>query len=164
MANAYAFPLISDKIFHRPSDLAIMDRYKQFQNLFDQAIKGQIPREVIIHHKLSAYDRSQSFKGPIRILMDADCGSSCESAISFFESLPNSKTVGEKMAGSVHFGNTGALWLRNSNILVQLATQHHEFADLRFVEKIGWTPQIPVRAGFDAMDTALEGIADTLKR
>lgn len=91
---------------------------------------------------------------PIYILMDADCGSSCESTINSFELNPNTRLVGENTAGYVHFGNNGSVFLNNSGVMLQFAASYNSYIDGRFIEKTGISPQIKAAPSSDALDVA----------
>lgn len=100
----------------------------------------------------SDFDLEKSIKKPIYILIDAECGSSCESSTDFFENNPLVKTVGENTAGYVHFGNNGNVFLKNSGINLKMATSFNSYVDGRFIEKTGIKPKIQVPSGKDALD------------
>lgn len=91
---------------------------------------------------------------PIYILMDADCGSSCESTINSFELNPNTRLVGENSAGYVHFGNNGVVFLGHSGIMLQFAVSYNSYVDGRFIEKAGINPHVRVTPGKNAMEAA----------
>jgi hypothetical protein len=74
---------------------------------------------------------------------------------SFITYFPNVKKVGTNTKGQVHFGNVGKLILRNSGIIVQLATSYNMYFDRRFIEKVGIAPDIYITDDQDAMNVAI---------
>lgn len=122
------------------------------------AIAGKIPKEKYDNwgssRSMTNFDLNKSVKKPIYILMDANCASSCESTIDFFEFNPLVKTVGENTAGYIHFGNNGLVVLKNSGIKVNVAMSYSGYKDRRFLEKVGLTPQLKVPSGEDALEYA----------
>lgn len=137
--------------------------YNEWHDRYLQAKSGKLDPEITFKIPSVEPDLSRVFKGPIRILMDAECGSSCESTVEALELHPSVKTVGENTTGYVHFGNMGRMWLRRSNVIGAIPTQRYEFLDGRFVEKVGYAPDIPVSAGMDAMEIALKDIVEELR-
>lgn len=100
------------------------------------------------------FNSQKGYAKPIYILVDAECESSCESAVEAFEMHPHAVTVGENTGGFVHFGNMGFIILPYSKIKIQMATDFWKFKDGRFVEGTGYTPTIRVPAGSDALEIA----------
>lgn len=100
------------------------------------------------------FEYAKSIKKPIYILIDAGCASSCESTTDFFEFNTLVKTIGERTAGYIHFGNNGEVFLKNSGIILQMAVSYNQYYDGRFIEKVGITPKIQVPPGKDAMSYA----------
>ena len=84
--------------------------------------------------------------------MDAECGSSCEFVVSGFQWHDYVKTVGENTNGTFHFSNTGLAILPNSKIRVNIPSQYSEYFDQRFIERVGFTPDIKVSGGEDAYE------------
>ncbi len=100
----------------------------------------------------SRLDPITGFKKPIYILMDSECGSSCEFTIAAFEWHPYVKRVGENTRGTFHFSNAAIAVLPNSKFKVMIPTQHSEYFDKRFIERVGFSPDIKVESGKDALD------------
>ncbi len=161
--NNYGFRILISRLNGSEPSEDITKTYDEWKARYDMAVNGELDSEEIIRNPDIPVDLEKVFKGPIRLLVDGECGSSCESTVDSFELHPNAKTVGENTAGFVHFGNLGRLWLRNSNLLIDIPTQRFTIDDGRFVEKVGYVPKIPVAAGINAMDIALEDIARTLE-
>ncbi len=131
---------------------------KDFENKRDRAYRGE---KVPFHDASIQNERKPdaalppiSMNIPIYILMDSDCGSSCESTINSFELNPNVRLVGENTAGYVHFGNNGAVFLNHSGVMLQFAASYNSYIDGRFIEKIGIPPHFPTAPGTDALETA----------
>jgi hypothetical protein len=101
------------------------------------------------------YPNPKMFQGPIYILTDKRCGSSCESSIDVFDPMPSVKRVGQSTAGTLHFGNIGKLLLPHSRVIVQIPTHANIFRDNRFTEKVGFAPHINVKDGEDALTKLL---------
>jgi hypothetical protein len=100
------------------------------------------------------HDQMKPVGKKIYILVDADCASSCESTVDFFESYPEVVLVGENTAGYIHFGNNGIVILKNSGIELRMGTSYNSYVDGRFIEKKGIAPKIQVTTGGDAMQSA----------
>lgn len=130
--------------------------YKEQWDLIQKAKTPKTPQEEKIVIDQSKLNLSKVFSHPIRLLIDSECESSCENTVAFFENHPNSKTVGENTAGSIHFGQVGTVWLKNSNVFVDIPTKIYNYSDKRFIEKKGYVPNIPVSSGKDAYKIALE--------
>jgi C-terminal processing protease CtpA/Prc len=133
--------------------------YEEWNSRYQRALMGELPPEDIIEISKAFFDARKVFRGPIKILVDAECGSSCESTLEFFESHPSAESIGQRTGGYVHFGNLGRLWLRKSNLFVGIPTQQHVYLDGRFIEKMGYEPSIIVAPGTDALNVALEEVA-----
>lgn len=131
----------------------------KFLEFYKKAKRNEVPSEDSIKISYETQVQGQPFVRPVYILVDAGCASSCESLLEFFESNPNVRTVGEPTAGSVHFGNMGVLILPASQVIVQMATDFWRYKDGRFIEKIGYKPQVSVsQSGVDALSIALREI------
>jgi hypothetical protein len=140
----------------KPVPKYLMDLKEDFVSKRDRAAKGEPVSldESEGTEVFEDFDLAKSVQKPIYILMDADCGSSCESTIDAFEYNPLVKTVGENTSGYVHFGNNGLVILKNSGVEIQMAMSYNSYVDGRFVEKKGLTPKIKVPSGADAMKYA----------
>lgn len=119
---------------------------------YKKAASGEFPPEIIRTDK-GLGKRSEPITGyckDIYILMDGSCGSSCEFTIAAFEWHSSVKRVGENTNGTFHFSNTGLIVLPNSKIKVIIPTQYSEYYDRRFIERVGFSPDIKVQSGEDA--------------
>jgi C-terminal processing protease CtpA/Prc len=91
--------------------------------------------------------------------MDRGCASACEGGLARFLSHPYVKTYGTNTQGGIHYGDTVPLVLPHSGVVVAIPTTFRAFADDRFLEKIGYTPDVPVEDGHDALEEALQDLA-----
>ena len=132
----------------------LVDEFNRAEREYKRAQSGQIAEMFILTGK-GGGSRSEpvtGFKKPIYILMDAECGSSCEFVVSGFQWHDYVKTVGENTNGTFHFSNTGLAILPNSKIRVNIPSQYSEYFDQRFIERVGFTPDIKVSGGEDAYE------------
>jgi C-terminal processing protease CtpA/Prc len=151
--NCFDSWIRQDLAENKPPSQYIVDLKSQYMQMRDNVLAGK-PPENQQPDDSTDFDYSKSIKKPIYILIDAHCGSSCESSTDAFEFNKLVKTVGERTAGYVHFGNNGNLFLKNSGINVQMAISYNRYFDGRFIEKVGMEPKIKVPTGSDAMDFA----------
>lgn len=91
-----------------------------------------------------------AFKGKVYVLIDAKCGSSCESTLEALLWNPNVITVGENTRGLIHFTEQGYLTLPKSHIALSIPTKYNEYEE--FIEKIGHKPMLEVPSGQDALE------------
>lgn len=130
----------------------VINKLVRSKESYSLSLKGQLPTEFIRTDKGtgSRSDPITGYKKPIYILMDRSCGSSCEFTIAAFEWHNHVKRVGENTSGTFHFSNAGMAILPNSKIKVKIPTQYSEYYDRRFIERIGFEPDIKVSPGDDA--------------
>lgn len=130
----------------------LLKEFEDSQEQYKLALSGQLPQEYIRTGKGGGKrsDPITGFKKPIYILMDRVCASSCEFTIAAFEWNEYVKRVGENTNGTFHFSNSGMVILPNSKFKVNIPTQYSEYYDQRFIERIGFTPDVKVSAGDDA--------------
>jgi hypothetical protein len=100
-----------------------------------------------------------AFHGPIAILVDAACASSCESSLVVLREHPKARVFGERTAGYIHFGNVGRVTLPRSHVRVNIPTKYDEFPNGKLYDKIGFEPDVAITPGSDAFAAALEWIA-----
>jgi C-terminal processing protease CtpA/Prc len=132
----------------------LFNEFDNAEKYYDLALKGEVATEKIRTGKGSG-NRLNPITGytkPIYLLMDGVCGSSCEFTIAAFEWHSYVKRVGESTNGTFHFSNSGIAVLPNSKIKVMIPSQYSEYFDRRFIERIGFTPDIPVKSGDDAYE------------
>jgi C-terminal processing protease CtpA/Prc len=104
----------------------------------------------------TAYSAASGFSGKIAVLVDAECDSSCESTLGYLKFHPKLKVVGENTAGYFHFGNLGAVYLPNSRVTVMMASDFWKLRNGEYLENIGYSPDVRVRSGQDAMSAAID--------
>lgn len=138
-------------------NVAINDSIRELQSLYDQAKSGSITQEVVDHldHKRKRPGSNKKYSGKIYILGDADCGSSGESTLDALRSIQNAKFVGENTAGVLQFGNVGKIVLPRSKIQIQMGTQFVRYRDNQMVETVGFSPDIRVPPGNNALVWAI---------
>ena len=132
----------------------MLDELDRAEKNYNRALNGQIADMQILTGKGggSRTEPVTGFKKPIYILVDAECGSSCEFVVAGFQWHNFAKTVGENTNGTFHFSNTGLAILPNSKIRVNIPSQYSEYFDERFIERVGFTPDIKLSAGEDAYE------------
>ena len=97
----------------------------------------------------------KAFQGPVAILVDAACVSSCESSLEVLRQNPRAKVFGERTAGFLHFGNVGTMVLPRSGIVVHVPTKYDEYPGGKIYDKVGFEPDVAVPSGHDALDVAM---------
>lgn len=140
-----------------PSDLYAY--LLEFRENFNSAVEHKISDTDTLNFKGRLKGDaflSKHFNGNIYILADAACGSSGETVLGGLKTLKNSTFIGENTAGVVHSRNNGKIVLPNSKIQVQMGTRFVKYLDNRFIEKIGYKPDVSVPKGTDALEFTLE--------
>ncbi len=132
----------------------LVDEFNRAEKEYKRAQSGQIADMFILTGKGggSRTEPVTGYKKPIYILVDAECGSSCEYVVAGFQWHNYAKTVGENTNGTFHFSNTGLAILPNSKIRVNIPSQYSEYFDQRFIERVGFTPDIKLSSGEDAYE------------
>jgi C-terminal processing protease CtpA/Prc len=105
-----------------------------------------------------------AFGGPIAILVDAGCKSSCESSLVVLRGHPKARVFGERTGGFIHFGNLGRVTLPHSRVRVNIPTKYDEFPGGKLYDKIGFEPDVVLPPGSDEFAMALEWIAKNVSR
>jgi hypothetical protein len=159
--NSDLLQILFAKLSGQPVADDLVDDYQGFLNEFKLSAAGKIPKPPPVVALPFSFVPAKVFKGPIRILVDANCASSCEWTVMFFERHPNAKLVGERTFGAFHFDNVGYAWLPNSHLLVGMPTISYAFdsGHSLYLERKGFAPDILVPPGSDALDYALKDIA-----
>jgi hypothetical protein len=160
--NTLGVAILKQKFTNKPHK-QLDGYYKEYLDLLKKAQTGNLPTIEETKRKLASVDVKHVFPGPIRILVDSECESGCESIIEFLEKHSNTKTVGENSAGLVHFGQIGTLWLENTNLFVDISTRSFKYDDGRFVEKVGYRSAILIANEKDALDVAIKDLAHELE-
>lgn len=120
-----------------------------------KATDGSMPTLDIENLGSEPVDLSRAIVSPVYVLIDRNCGSSCELTLESLENLPSVVTVGENTTGVVQYGNVGALYLPASHIVIRMPTQGSKYYDHRQIEKIGYSPKWRVPSNTDALDFTL---------
>jgi len=159
-SNHWAWSILRLKNLGRPVPEYMKQRREEILNWMERAENGEFPKNYIEHLPEVELDRRQVFSPPVFVLIDRGCASSCETTLQVLEQLPQRILVGENTMGAVEFGDMGRVVLPNSRVSVSLSTMNVEFRDGRRVEKVGYAPTLPVRAGGDALVAALDAVAE----
>lgn len=120
----------------------------------------RIPAEngdmVIVREDLliPQWNPERGYTKPIYILTDRGVMSSAEMFIARMRHHPMVKLVGENTRGGEVYGNCVNGYAPNSNIRLMVGMDYREMEQANF-ETNGFTPDIPVTDGADAMDVAL---------
>lgn len=96
------------------------------------------------------------FRGPIAVLVDAACASSCESTVRALQGHPEARVFGERTAGYVQFGDAGELRLPHSGVEVAIPTRFHEYPDGASYDRVGFEPDAAVAPGQDAFASGMD--------
>lgn len=150
--NRYVVDLMNIKYDGQKVPDYLVRELKESKERYLKAAQKEIPPELIRTDKGTGnrFTPITGYKKPIYILMDRSCGSSCEFTIAAFEWNKYVKKVGENTNGSFHFSNAGTAVLPNSKFRVIVPSQYNEFYDQRFIERIGFSPDVKVPSGEDA--------------
>lgn len=152
-ANRFNIEMINRKADHQEIPSYLVNDFNESKNKYENAIEGKIPSEIIRTNKgldKGSFDFGPGYKKPIYVLMDRVCGSSCEFTIAALEKHTKLKKIGENSSGTFHFSNAGIAVLPHSKIKIMIPSQYNEYYDNRFIERIGFTPDIKVPEGKDA--------------
>jgi C-terminal processing protease CtpA/Prc len=96
----------------------------------------------------------KAFHGPVAVLVDSGCASSCETTLQALRRHPGARVFGERTGGNVNFGEVGSLILPNSRVEVSIPTKYFQFPEDRLVDKIGFDPDVAVPPKQDAFEAA----------
>ena len=114
-------------------------------------------------------DRSQAgyggkwrrdYPGLVVVLLDSGCESSCEHSLEFFQQMPRVVFVGQNSGGAIHYADVGRIVLPESGITVFVATTYYDYHDGRGLEREGYPPDVRVRSGNDALESAVRYLED----
>lgn len=155
VANVFWLEMQKLSSLGKPVPNYITGNYQEMVSYRDKALQGLVLPLQVDSFGSEKVNLSRAFQSPIYVLIDRNCGSSCELTLEALEKLPSVQTVGENTTGVVQFGNVGALYLPNSHLVIRMPTQGAVYADGRLVEKIGYSPKWKVPPGTDALDYTL---------
>jgi hypothetical protein len=119
--------------------------------------------EAVEDYGRAVVDPAKAFNGPIVILVDAGCGSSCESTMNALRMHPRARVVGERTAGYVHFGDVGVVVLPHSRIRTKIPTKYTEYEGGVNYDKVGMPVDVALPPGTDGLQAALACAAGTCK-
>lgn len=153
--NQWKLQILWKRLDKKPVPSYFRKRLREKMREFARAKRSLPPDEETFVMEYRSQVTRPKFEGRIIVLIDAECASSCETIVEFFENAPNVILAGENTAGAVHFGNPGALVLPNSQLMAQIPSDHWRYRDGRSLERIGHQPKIRVNAGEDALDAAM---------
>lgn len=154
------------KLKQRSKDIPsyVQARYDKAMENFKLAENKKIePENIVLGREAKPFSHKKAFTKPILVLIDKECVSSCESTLEALMLHPYAKTLGENSGGFLHFGNIGYMVLPNSQIEVKIATDFWTYKDGRYLEGIGYTPNVLVPSGQDALDSAKKQLETLLK-
>lgn len=98
---------------------------------------------------------TRPYHGKRFILIDRECGSTCEATILLFKKIPKIKLIGENSSGTYGYGNAGRLVLPKSKIILQVPTRAFVHPKSIYEEKRGLIPDIKTSRE-EALKSALE--------
>ncbi|MCB0370779.1 MAG: hypothetical protein KDD45_15480 [Bdellovibrionales bacterium] len=156
LANTFRLKIQNQIDVGQTPSIYLNETYQTILDFRRKSIDGLIPDLDIETFGSMPVDLSQSFTSNVYLLIDRNCGSSCELTLEALENLSSVITVGENTTGVVQFGNVGSLYLPSSHIVVRIPTQGAIYTDQRQIEKIGYSPKWNVPSGLDALDYALD--------
>lgn len=158
MANA--FWIKSQKLHLQKKEVPsyLLNQFQEMRKYYDKSLNGLIDPMEIEEQGPQPFNPLNSFQEPLYVLIDRDCGSSCELTLEALESLPNVITVGENTGGVLQYGNLGGLYLKKSHLVLNIPTQGTVYHDGRIVEKVGYYPDIEVPSGMDALEVLMNNL------
>lgn len=145
--------------FNKSQANLLHDWKKESEDILDKVLNGALPKvRITPEEPLDTHWKFTGFRTPIYILIDGNCGSSCESSVDAFDYNPYAKKIGRSTSGTVHFGNIALLYLPHSLLAVQTPTHANFYRDGRFIEKSGIKPDIEVPESKDAYQFLIEKV------
>jgi hypothetical protein len=163
LANAMKIRMLKLKQRGQEIPSFVQARYDKAIENFRLAENKELEAEdIVFGREAKPFNAKKAFTKPILVLIDKECVSSCESTLEALLLHPYTKTLGENSGGFLHFGNIGYLVLPNSQIEVKIATDFWVYKDGRYLEGIGYTPNI-LTTGQNALDKAKKQLETILK-
>ncbi len=158
LANAFWLQKQNYEINNQTPPEYLLQEYINMKGYLTKSLNNEIPwLETEISTKFTP-NFEFLFNKNIYVLIDRECGSSCELTLEALENHPYAHTVGESTAGVVHFGNLGKLFLPDSHLVVNIPTQGAIYSDGRFVEKTGYQPKYMVPRGTNALEFTVNNL------
>ncbi len=118
-----------------------------------RANRGEWPAEFSELAPQPQIDKEKVFQGKVMLLIDRACGFGLRDYAPSLEALPRRVLEGENTRGAITYGEVGRVVLPHSRVWVTLSTMRVKFRDKRDLEKKGFTPNIRVDEGRDALDS-----------
>ncbi len=125
------------------------------QALLWKVSRGEAPGHKTIDIQPMEPPAKPDYPGKVYILADSRCASSCESSLQALKHHPQTKFIGQRTAGFIHFGNGGVLILPHSQIRLYIPTKYNEFEPGVFYDKKGLVPDVELKEGTDALNYVL---------
>lgn len=143
----------------------LRDHLRGAEQDYARAVRGELPPErVVTDEEQRLPDASHGYDRPIYVLVDHGCASSCESIVELLRAHPRVTFVGENTGGFVHFGNLGLLVLPGSRVFVQIPSDYWRLRGGRYVERVGYAPDVRVAPGKDALEVVLRVFEESQRR
>lgn len=160
-ANAWMWTELKLRKENLPVPAGVPQKRNEILEWMERAKREEFPDRFVERLTPAPLDKTKIFDKPVYILIDAGCASACENTIQILENLPQRKLVGQNTLGAVEYGEMGRVLLPNSKISVALTTMSVRFRDHRRPEKIGYSPDVLVKAGGDALAEAIEDLENS---
>jgi hypothetical protein len=138
----------------------LRERCEGLKSAYEAALAGSTPAISQAEAEVVQLDLvpPNGFKGPIAVLVDHGCASSCEGTLDALRVHPNTRAFGARTGGFVSFGNGGELTLPHSQIRVRIPTTYFRFASGEAIDKVGFAPDVELGSGANALTVALDWV------
>ena len=134
----------------------VAKRFEAARTERDEAARSTSPEWKIVEApKPPVTLGPKAYHGPIAILVDAACASSCEGSLQVLRTHPKARVFGERTAGFVHFGEVGAITLPSSGVRVGIPTKYFEYPGGKLYDKVGFDPDVAVGSGASAFEVSM---------
>lgn len=151
--------ILRKKIWKDANNLSTNHLDEYLKEIDENRKKSLTSNKIFLNRRFKSPSLEKiNFEGNIYVLTDKECGSSCEHTIEALKFHPMTKVVGQNTSGAVHYGQIGIIRLPSSGVYIQLATQYFKLFEEGYFDKIGYTPDIIVPAGKDALPFILKKI------
>jgi hypothetical protein len=104
----------------------------------------------------------RAFSGPVAVVVDSRCPSSCTRTLEALRRYPQARVFGTRTDGALQSGELGSLTLPNSGIRLSIPTKVRRSANDALYDKVGFASDQVVKSGADAFETALSWLETTL--
>jgi hypothetical protein len=157
-SNYWAWSILRLQSLGKAVPTYMLQRRSEILSWMNRAKDGQFPAEYIEHLPEPAIDQKLNFSSAVYVLIDRACASACETTMQVMERLSKRILVGENTMGAVEYGEFGRIVLPFSRVSVSLSTMNVTFRDGRRIERLGYSPDLKVDPGGDALVEALDAI------